>query len=128
MATEQQQQRPRFAYETGAATFFTASSAEGYVQSEGLLEKKGAGKSVFGRRNWTARYAVLADSLLQYWKSERDYRQDKPPQKAASLDITDCVVNVEDGQDRDFKWRLSLTPGRGDCWPGDEDAAGEGEG
>jgi len=68
------------------------------LHKQGYLKKKGAGKSMFGRKNWKVRYFVLSNGNLRYWKNESDFKSNEKPLKGCTYDTSGCVVEVDDGE------------------------------
>ena len=57
--------------------------------------KQGGGTSMFGRKNWLARYFVLrGDRSLVYYKDRKSYLAGAQPLKNASLDVDACKREV----------------------------------
>jgi hypothetical protein len=87
---------------------FNVEHALRNVQKTGWLLKKGGGTSAMGRRNWSDRFFVLADSVLTYYKSDMEYRANVGPIKHCVFNIAYCNVASAPEKDKASNERMVL--------------------
>jgi hypothetical protein len=76
---------------------------------EGLLDKKGGGESMFGRRNWKQRYFTLDGTVLRYY-AEFDFNTGVPSDEKGQYDLQGCKVErLMHHHDRQFVFSILAT-------------------